>query len=51
MSKEVQELKEKLLNCTRTESRWIKDRINKIEREQYKLEDTLYKFDNDIRKM
>ena len=48
LAKELEELNEKLLNATRTESRWIKDRIRKVEAKQSEFDWEIEKFDKDL---
>lgn len=50
VDKEIEELQEKLLNATRTESRWINQRLSDLNRKRNVFEDELVRFDIDVQK-
>ena len=46
INKEIEDLKEKLLTATRTESRWINQRIQELDRQKNMLQEVILKFDD-----
>jgi chromosome segregation ATPase len=50
LNREVNELKEKLLSATRIESKWINSKIAELERKKNRLENEIYRYDEQIAK-
>ena len=50
MDKEINELKEKLLSASRIESKWINSKISELHRKKNRLEDEIYKYEDQISK-